>query len=571
LCGGNIDGFTFCAPSFLRPVVSAPRRFCAPSFVLLMASLLLGCLAFCVPSAQAQAPGGGWTVSYTPNGSLTFPTLAAVPWGQTAPNEYCGWNPNGPNDFNLVSPPQELPITSSGTFTVTFTWTGTGPPPATLNFLVSAQASTIHYSQDPTPTIDDGYQDAAVKDVSQGIHLESVSTNGASVVPFTSKKFLIKNSSQVISHLEVSLTAFPISINLSGQNSANQALTGQQIMATLATPNGLPSGTKITSYTWSFSGGTSGNPIKTWNENGVAADGKTPQQLFQLTDADKTATDTTGNGLSGVNPLSFYDEIDKDAVTVKCAVNLTFPDGTTGTVNAVSPQVTFLKPTGSWSVASPVPYVDTTGGFGVNEVWNPDSISVPSPFSGGSGCFAQLITPSNQATRTLPPGVSIMYAPPTYYLKVPDGKGSWQLPTGGLDAAFPYPYGYPVNSDGSLGTAVTSNYTWDVSGKGASGDRPKAPYSPSVVTGDIGGTNWYSATMQNTFTTYMMYKPSSPNAIWVPLMTLSWNANVTVSNTSGSWAVVPNTTSSPAPSPTKTDTPPSWTSVNNASAATMRP
>ncbi len=23
----------FCAPSFLRPVVSAPRRFCAPSFL----------------------------------------------------------------------------------------------------------------------------------------------------------------------------------------------------------------------------------------------------------------------------------------------------------------------------------------------------------------------------------------------------------------------------------------------------------------------------------------------------------------------------------------------------------
>jgi len=260
-------------------------------------------------------------------------------------------------------------------------------------------------------------------------------------------------------------------------------------------------------------------------------------------------------------------------LTITCAITLTAPDGkSTVNLTATSPPINVLKPTGSWSAASPVPYVNTTGSFGVNEAWLPDTITVPPPFAGRAGdlgCFAQLITPSSQATRTLPPGVSIMSAPITYYAKVPDGNGGWQLPTVFLDTAFPYPFGYPVNPDGSLGTGVTKNYTWDVNGKGASGDRPGAPYSPSVVSRDIGGTNWYSATMQFAFTTYMMYKPAG--GIWVPLMMLSWNANVTVSNTSGAWTIIPNTTV-PAPStPTKTDTPPTWPSVSNASQEQLRP
>jgi hypothetical protein len=375
------------------------------------------------------------------------------------------------------------------------------------------------------------------------------------------------NSSSFYSTVDWQVDDYLVTVALTGQNTAGQALTGQQIQATVLMPNGLPSGTTITKYTWSFTGGTKGNPIKNWDPKGVAVDGTTPQQLFAFLNADLSQTDTTGNGLSGVNPILFYDEADKDAVTAKCVVSLTFPDGTTSSVTAKSSTVTFLKPTGNWSVAAPVSYVDS-GTFGVNEVWNPDTITVP--FGGGMGCFVQLITPSGQVSRTPPPGVSIMAAPP-YYLKVPDGKGGWQLPSNGLDSGFPYPYGYVVNSDGSLGAAVNTGYTWDVSGKGASGDRPGQPYNPSLVTGDSGGNNWYSATMQNTFTTWMMFKPNTPNAIWVPLMTLSWSANVTVSNTSGSWAVVPDGGTSSPPTPTKTDTPPSWTSVNNASVAKMRP
>ncbi len=167
----------------------------------------------------------------------------------------------------------------------------------------------------------------------------------------------------------VNYTLYPVYITLAGQNSSNQALTGQQIMATLAMPNSLPSGTKITSYTWSFTGGTKGNPIKGWDGTNNAV------QLTPWLPTDFSQTDTSGNGIS-VSPISYYDEIDKDTVTAKCAINLTFPDGTTGTINAQSDAVTFMKPTVTWTVGKsynnvvPGFYTDYPDQqFGARELW----------------------------------------------------------------------------------------------------------------------------------------------------------------------------------------------------------
>ena len=208
--------------------------------------------------------------------------------------------------------------------------------------------------------------------------------------------------------------------------------------------------------------------------------------------------------------------------------------------------------------------MNASGGYGATEYWNPATITVPSPFSGGTGCFAQLITPSRQVTRSFPAGTSIMY-PATYYAKIPDGNGGWMLPAVGLDTAFPYPFG----TNASSGAQVNSNYTWDVSSQGKSGDMPTAPYNPPAVSGDVGGTNWYTATMSDSFTTWLMYQPTG--GVWVPLQKLTWSTNITVSNASGPWAVSSGSTVTTPPSGSNINTPPTWATVNNASQVQMRP
>ena len=365
---------------------------------------------------------------------------------------------------------------------------------------------------------------------------------------------------------------FPVLLSISGTydpaHGDFHALTGQQITATLAEPNGLPSGTKITKYTWSFGGGSNGNPIKNWDYTNNSV------QLVPFLPADLTKTDTTGNGLS-VPAINFYDQTADQKVTATCTINLKFPDGTTNSVTAVSPTVIFAKPTLAWAASAGGAFVNASGSFGGTEYWNSAKITVPSPFTGGTGCFAQLITPSRQATRTLPSGASIMYAT-TYYAKIPDSNGGWKLPTIGLDTAFPCPYGYTANPDGSPGASVSSGYTWDVSSIGISGDKPGSSYSPAAIPGDNGGTNWYTATMQDSFTTWVMYMPpasatGTKGIIWVPLQKLAWSENITVSNTSGVWALNPGSAVTSAASGTDANDPPGWSNVNIASQTQMRP
>jgi len=338
------------------------------------------------------------------------------------------------------------------------------------------------------------------------------------------------------------------------QNSVNRALVGQQITATL---NGIPANYTVTKYTWS---GQSGTCFKTYNETAPS------NQLVPLSSADKSGP---AAGSNTVAPLAFYDSA-KENLTLTCAITLTAPDGkSTVTLTATAPPINVLKPTASWTAYTSGPFVNNSGGYGANEVWNPATITVPSPFTGGTGCFAQLITPSRQATRSFPAGTPMVYAA-TYYAKIPDGNGGWTLPSQGLDGAFPYQYGYQANPDGSPGAAVSgSSYTWNVSGTGISGDMPTAPYSPPAVSGDVGGTNWYTATMKDSFTTWLMYQP--PGGVWVPLQKLTWSTNTTVSNTSGPWAVSSGSTVTTPSSGTSANDPPTWTSVNNASSAQMRP
>ena len=400
----------------------------------------------------------------------------------------------------------------------------------------------------------------------------SVQTGGASVSLPSLDAYAKVGAAPSESKLSYTANIYPVTISLIGTyNSAAgdyRALTGQQITATLAEPNGLPSGTKITKYTWSFGGGSNGNPIKNWDYTNNLV------QLVPFLPADLTKTDTTGSGLS-VPAINFYDQTADKTVTATCTINLKFPDGTTNSVTAVSPTVIFAKPTAVWNVNStdptytgppPGPYFDgsAAGQMGYIEKWKA-TITVPPPFSGGSGCFGQVIYPSLQFQRK-----PLNNKPPSCYLKIPqtnpDGTISYVLPANGLDSYFPYALGM-----GASGYQIyPSGYTWDVNSTGLSADTPSAMFT--VGASDTGGNDWYKAYATEVFTTWLMYIPPVPAgsgpSIWVPLQKVDWNwtGNVVKNSATGVWNTAvsgkPPVTGSTSNSGVLTDIPPQWNSVN---------
>ena len=134
---------------------------------------------------------------------------------------------------------------------------------------------------------------------------------------------------------------------------SNQALAGQQITATLS--GGFPSGTKINSYKWSFTSWTSPNPIKNWSLS-LHPTRPIPRRLCRSSLRLWARRSTTRQCRCFRQwARSSYDQT-KDTVMVTCTVNLTFPDGTIGTVAAQSPNVQLMLPIAAWTVNIPPPY-----------------------------------------------------------------------------------------------------------------------------------------------------------------------------------------------------------------------
>ena len=355
---------------------------------------------------------------------------------------------------------------------------------------------------------------------------------------------------------------FPVLVSLSGTydpaHGDFRALTGQQITATLAEPNGLPLGTKVTSYTWSFTGGTHGNPIKNWTGTNNLV------QLIPLTTADLSGTDTTGNGIS-VSPVSFYDQYADQTVIVNCIVNLTFPDGKTQSVTVMSAPVTFVKPTVTWVVNKS--YNNFTPGFlstlsrgpafGANELWGPMTITEPAAFvknGPGTGCIVQVANPLTRSFSGKDQNGKVVTYSKIQVLNGNGVTGSSSSPTG-LDAGFPYPFGQIANSDGTF-TAVNSSFTWKANIKGYSVDGPAQPFTPANSGTTI---TWFSSTANDSFNTWVMYCPpaNGSGTIYVPLQTLTWSWGGNASLSGSVWSVAegpPFTLGAPG----KADTPPSW-------------
>ncbi len=360
-------------------------------------------------------------------------------------------------------------------------------------------------------------------------------------------------------------SAHPVTITPSGTtlvNGAREALTGQQVTATLNAPFQVdPS-----SYSWSS--GAPGNVFKTYNEQATSS------QLVPL-------SHTNGGDYSQPS-FSFYDAA-AEILTVTCNATVIAPDGTQLVVNVQQP-VTIVKPTETaWTIsATNTPngpfYYDYNGNFnpqyGVQTTWNPITVTVPSPFTGGQVCLAQLANFNRVDTRVAVNGAS------NTYVVTPA--------TQGLDTGFPYRIVYQVDAQGHIMTdangvgLLLSPPQWNVTGSGpssgAGGDRPVSVCEPALVNGDTGGSDWRSSTDTDQFDTWTMYRPPAVGGqptVWVPLQTIHWawsgSANVhtdaggnVIPHPDGSgnaqwYYTVPQVNS--AGNPTNTTTFPTWTAV----------
>ena len=505
----------------LRPVVSA---------------LLVGLIL-----AGSRAQAGHYTTSYTytfapPAGTYgqvsatnttASPSFAQVAYGSgtmtLSVTPSLAWTPDAQGDTS-TGPPMVSYVEAAN---ISMQIKDVASPPAGVN--VTAQTASDDIGNTVTHPAPPGYGVLCTdyKPTSAGSPGPLTARTVTSTFTYSTQDSISSGGGAV------GYTVYPVYITLTGQNSSNQALTGQQIQATLAMPakpDSLPPGTKIMGYTWSFTGGTKGNPIKNWDPNGVVPGTQTPQQLFPLTASDLSQTDTSGNGLSSGSFISFYDEIDKDAVTAKCVVSLTFPDGTAGSVTATSAPVTFLKPTAVWKVETGNVYYshanDAYGlypafgtGFPGGVYWHDVVVTVPTPFSGGTCCFTQLAQPNHQYNGT---GVG------------PNNNAN------SLDNSFEY-----------------FNYSWAAGSAGTENDSPAIQVGPGNKIGD-------TTTANDTLQAWLMYQPTG--GIWVPLQKYTYTWTVTlIWVTPGTWSVSGQNPAPPNPgpayTPTATDTPPQWTTI----------
>ncbi len=522
------------------------------------------------PSAQAgsyTAVGSGGTTASTVTPAAD--ALSSSPQDATGTASVSPMSGNGNPTYTINIKP--------GTLTTTFTWvpasgqtSTTDPPPTCVLVQQSSFALWYVHSEYGTGT-GSGNPDCGLtggtstsgtfggngpsKSLSATLNSQqSGASFSVSCSPTVSFTGTTGTEGSVEGEAEVGggASAYPITLTIGGTNNPAagdyHVLTGQQITATLS---GIPTNYTVTKYTWS---GQSGTCFKNYNP------ALPSNQLAPL-----VSTDLTGPavGSKTVAPLAFYDSAAEN-LTITCAVTVMAPDGkSTVNLTATAPPINVLKPTATWGVdpktvpangtanSNQIGFHDdsaTSQSYGVNTTWYPAKLSVPSPFSGGQGCFVQLVTPSATITRTATgKGVS------TYSLKILNAQGTWIAPGTGLDGSFPYAFGFTTDANGNL-TGIASDSSWQASGTGASGDNPKGQETTSDV--DNGGIMWTSSSISDSFTTWLMYKPDG--GVWIPVKSATWKASGNASGGPSNWSATGNYT---APSPMDAKDPPQWNVV----------
>ncbi len=449
---------------------------------------LIGSYTGSGPHYDVSYRGGTTTVNSSPPTAYSSSTSTSAPgdWGGGA---YTYFTSSGGSitcagqiiaDFTWNPGPNNAPAPASGSVIVTETanayWSGPGstgdcglPNPTTPSTTPPSQTAT-RYSVQGGPSFS----------------VNCTPTASASGVASSPNSPLSANA-----FVGYVASASPATITLTGPITVNgtlEALTGQPVTATFNC--GLPNGANITNYQWDIESLAGASIVGGYAAS--QASGKT----------------MTVNGFNSPSSssITFYDGI-QDTVVINATVTVKYPDNTTTTLKA-SAQIAFVKPT----VAAPpfqlTEYTrfvqdphDPSNVMGANEVWSGVKITMPAGFSGGTGCFAQIIN-STSRTDTRHTGVP-------YTQKEQISNGTWiAIPAPCLDTNFSYPYAAQ----------------WQVSSTGSGGDQPYFQVAPPLNAGDTGLNDWYHAQGEDHFSTWIMFTPDTQNAadIWVPLGSFDW-------------------------------------------------
>lgn len=114
-----------------------------------------------------------------------------------------------------------------------------------------------------------------------------------------------------------------------------------------------------------------------------------------------------------------------------------------------------------------------------------------------------------------------------------------------MDYSFPYPFG---------------SGAWNLPSKGLFVDSPWQTLNLNLTDG--GGNDWYRSTADDSFKTWVMFKPPSKDGqprVWIPLFRLDWNWNGAAEKQSDSWVLTAG--SANAGHPLENFIHPEWTQV----------
>ncbi len=524
LCGGSYV-FTFCAPSFVRPVVCAPRRLCAPSFVrpvvcaprrlcapsfvLLMASLLAS-LLLTAPDARA----GSYVVTYS-GGTASVTGQGTASQFSPGEDKYAA-SEYASSGSNSDGSPLSFSLKINGPLTATFTWThGSGetddndPPPASAlveqDCSASYNISASGYDASGSGSANSGLPGAVTATEFPGGGSDntnySVGAGGASFTATCNPSVTCSggNGGQSCSYttgtalVVYHAVAYAATLSVGGttpDSSGNpNILVGQQATGTVfvVTPNNQPSPCGLSNFQWNVSGTT----FESW---GVASDANNQSHTVKV------------DAIPATNPTQWYwNDLANASETVKCTVTVAPPANQGSpfnlTVTAPKPvsvwvpgwscsgnggtmQINSLHGGGNagdlWLYAGPAS--GSTTGRGMDWTATVSASAAPVPF--GTGVLEMVQTETPNSTYTSTAGIK--------YKRSNNGQQ-------GLDSAYPYPWQSPPPSPPSY----------------ESGD------SPGI---DLTLLSAASGQLQYQFVDCLMYEPPGSTQ-FVPLATFPWSTN----------------------------------------------
>lgn len=299
----------------------------------------------------------------------------------------------------------------------------------------------------------------------------------------------------------------PVVIDLEGANSADAILTGQKVRASIkaGTYQFVPG-----KYTWTVTGGDPFRDAVYTSELGKRDELESPIDYKN----EKMNFFTAANGDVIVKCTADV-ILPSGAEEVKAEIKLTSKKPTLAYWNILSAPVRFEGSPPNGPIHLPnkflahffaVPQTPTTPAQPEQsgQDWK-TSIVVPSPFSGGTGAFVQVMVPERYAVAKL---ANLRLVPPPY----PNGVA--YNGTKALDGTFPY-------------------HSWSVPAVGSEGD------SPEQTVADFDTLCW-QVKGSGVFNTWVMYEPPA-NGIgtcYIPIekYTWSWQGIATQQQSNGQWS-----------------------------------